>query len=60
MAIRKIWNIKQTNINNEILEACGNNVILATLLANRNINTKDKIKAFLNPLKAPLSAPDVF
>ena len=60
MAIRKIWNIKQSQINNEILEACGNNVILATLLANRNINTQDKIKAFLNPLKAPLSSPDVF
>ena len=60
MAIRKIWNIKQTQLNNEILEACGNNVILSTLLANRNINTKDKIKAFLNPLKAPLSSPDVF
>ena len=40
MAIRKIWNIKQSQINNEILEACGNNVILATLLANRNINTQ--------------------
>ena len=60
MAIRKTWNIEQKQITNEILEACGNNVILATLLANRNINTQDKIKAFLNPLKAPLSLPDVF
>ena len=60
MAIHKIWNIKQSQLNNEILEACGNNIILATLLANRNINTTEKIKAFLNPLKTPLSSPDVF
>ena len=60
MAIHKIWNIKNNQLNNEILEACGNNIILATLLANRNINTTDKIKAFLNPLKSPMSLPDVF
>lgn len=60
MLIRKIWNIKQSEVSNEILQACGGNHILATLLANRKINTPEKINNFLNPLKAPLSSPDVF
>lgn len=60
MSIRKIWNIKQSEVSNEILQACGGNHILATLLANRNINSTEKINNFLNPLKSQLSSPDVF
>ena len=46
MSIRKIWNIKQSEVSNEILQACGGNHILATLLANRNINSTEKINNF--------------
>ncbi len=60
MAIRKVWKIKQSEISPELLQACGQNRVLASLLANRNIDTPDKVLRFLNPLKASLSSPDVF
>ncbi len=60
MQIRKIWKIKDESINNDILSLCENNKILAVLLQNRGINTKEKITAFLNPLKSPLTNPNVF
>ena len=60
MSIRKIWNIKQSEVSKNMLQACGGNSILASLLSNRKIDTPEKINNFLNPLKAPLSSPDVF
>lgn len=60
MAVRKIWNIKQSEVNQDIIQACGGNRILAHLLANRHIDSVQKINNFLNPLRAPLSSPDVF
>ena len=60
MSIRKIWNIKQSEVSKDMLQACGGNSILASLLSNRKIDTPEKINNFLNPLKAPLSSPDVF
>lgn len=60
MSIRKIWNIKSFEVNQDILLACGGNRVLAKLLLNRNIDTVDKVNNFLNPLKSPLSSPDVF
>ena len=60
MNIRKIWNIKQSEVNQDLVQACGCNRILATLLKNRGIDTPDKVAKFLNPLKASLSSPDVF
>ena len=60
MAIRKVWKIKKSEISPELLQACGQNRILACLLANRKIDTVEKVNAFLNPLKAALSSPNVF
>ncbi len=60
MRVRKIWDIKTSTPDENILKLCGNNRILAVLLGNRGINTEEKIKNFLNPLKAPLSSADVF
>ena len=60
MNIRKIWNIKQSEVNQDLVQACGYDHILATLLKNRGIDSPEKISKFLNPLKAPLSSPDVF
>lgn len=60
MNIRKIWNIKNSEVNSELIDACGNNRILAVLLKNRGIDTPDKVFKFLNPLKGHLSSPDVF
>lgn len=60
MSIRKVWKIKQSEVSPELLQACGQNRVLASLLANRNINTPEKAFSFLNPLKAPLSSPNVF
>lgn len=60
MSVRKIWNIKQSEVNEEILKACGGSAILAHLLANRKIDTPEKIKNFLNPLKCSLSSTNVF
>ncbi len=60
MSIRKVWKIKQSEISPELLQACGQNRILACLLANRSINTPEKVASFLTPLKASLSSPDVF
>ncbi len=57
---RRKWIIPDTEISEEILDVCGGNKILAVLLTNRGINTRDKIKRFLNPLKSPLSMPDIF
>ncbi len=60
MTVRKIWNVKESEFSQELLQACGENRILACLLANRNINTPEKVASFLNPLKASLSSPNVF
>lgn len=60
MNIRKIWNIKQSEVNQDLIQACGCNRILAVLLQNRGIDTPEKVQKFLNPLKSALSSPDVF
>lgn len=60
MSVRKIWNIKQSEVTEEILQACGGNAILARLLANRKVDTPEKIYSFLNPLKCSLSSTSVF
>ncbi len=60
MQLRKVWKIRETKIDENITAECGNNRILAVLLQNRGIDTKEKIKRFLNPLKNPLCSPFVF
>ena len=60
MSIRKNWEIKYTEPDKEIIQSCGGNRVLAALLQNRGINTVEKAKKFLEPLKASLLSPDVF
>ncbi len=60
MSIKKIWKIKNNEINEEILQACGGNKVLAVLLKNRGIDSKEKIEKFLNPLQTKFLSPDVF
>ena len=60
MRLRKVWKIRDTKVDKELLPECGNNSILAVLLQNRGIDTVEKVKNFLNPLKNPLSSPYVF
>ena len=60
MSIRKIWKTKDVTVDETLLQACGNDKILAILLKNRGITTKEKINDFLNPLKMRLTSPDVF
>lgn len=60
MRLRKIWDIKEKEVNKELSEVCEGNRILSVLLSNRGINTKEKAIRFLNPLKVSLTSPDVF
>ncbi|MBQ8886387.1 MAG: single-stranded-DNA-specific exonuclease RecJ [Candidatus Gastranaerophilales bacterium] len=60
MAIRKVWRTKPNIVSDNVIQYCGGNRVLATLLNNRGINTQDKILKFLNPLKGHLSSPRVF
>lgn len=60
MSVNRIWKIKGSKITEEITGCCNGSRILAVLLANRGINTKEKIQNFLNPLKGKLTSPDVF
>ena len=60
MRLRKIWDIKNKEISDELLKACDGNHILATLLANRGITSEEKANRFLNPLKNSFTSPDVF
>ncbi|MCD7780138.1 MAG: single-stranded-DNA-specific exonuclease RecJ, partial [Candidatus Gastranaerophilales bacterium] len=60
MAIPKKWKIKDNTIDDNLLEFCGGSRVLALLLKNRGIDTKEKIINFLNPLKAKFSNPDIF
>ena len=60
MTVRKIWKSKYIEPTEQLIQSCGNNRILASLLSTRGINTPEKAAVFLNPLKAVLSSPDVF
>lgn len=60
MSVRKIWKVKENNINEELVRYCYNNRVLYSLLKNRGIDSKEKINKFLNPLKSKLSNPNVF
>ncbi len=60
MSIKKIWKVKDNIVNEDVIEFCEGSRVLALLLKNRGIDTKEKIKDFLNPLKSKLSNPDVF
>ncbi len=60
MTVRKIWKSKYIEPTEQLIQSCGNNRILASLLSTRGINTPEKAAVFLNPLKAILSSPDVF
>ncbi len=60
MSVRTNWKIKYTEPNNDIIQCCKGNRVLASLLLNRGINTTEKIKKFLNPLKVKLLDADVF
>ncbi|MCD7879557.1 MAG: single-stranded-DNA-specific exonuclease RecJ, partial [Candidatus Gastranaerophilales bacterium] len=60
MKYNKIWNIKQSQIDEELKAACSGNSVLAVLLKNRGIDTKEKVYAFLHPLKTALLPPEVF
>ncbi len=60
MAFKKNWKIKENSLNPELIKYCSDNIILAQLLQNRGIDTKEKIFNFLNPLKAKFISPDVF
>ncbi|MBQ9245313.1 single-stranded-DNA-specific exonuclease RecJ [bacterium] len=60
MSLYKNWKIKDCNVSEDISKYCEGNHVLAKLLANRGINTPEKINAFLNPFKAKWLSPDVF
>ena len=60
MSVQTNWKIIDTKPDNEIIQCCGGNKVLASLLLNRGINTPEKINKFLNPLKVKLLDPDVF
>ncbi len=60
MSGRKTWIAKSNDVDKSLIEACDSDKVLAVLLNNRGINTSDKIKSFLNPLKIKHSSPDVF
>ncbi len=61
MSGHKTWIVKKSDIDlKNIINACDSDKVLAVLLSNRGINTADKIKSFLNPLKIKHSSPDVF
>lgn len=60
MTVRKIWITKEKALDEKLVEACGSDRVLATLLNNRGIDSAEKVSAFLNPLKAKLCSPDVF
>ena len=60
MTIKRVWDIKQSEITDEIYSAACSSSVLAKLLANRGINTKEKIDKFLNPMTIPMNSPDSF
>ncbi len=60
MPVRKIWKIKNNTVDEDLIGCCNNSRVLAMLLKNRGLDTKEKINRFLNPLKAKLSNPNVF
>lgn len=60
MKIYKSWEIKELQTDEKITDACNGNLLLSKLLLNRGVNTEEKVRNFLNPMKAPLSSPDVF
>lgn len=60
MSIRKIWKAKENTVTEDVIQCCGGSKVLAVLLANRGIDTAEKITKFLNPLKVKLSSPNVF
>lgn len=60
MFVKKIWDIKQAEVTEELIKAAFSSKFLARLLANRGINTKEKAEDFLNPMKSHISSPFVF
>ena len=60
MSFQKNWVIKNTSVDEELVSSAENNRVLAVLLKNRGIDTKEKIEKFLNPLKVQLLNPNVF
>lgn len=58
--MNKVWKIKENKeISNEIMKIAGNK-ILANLLMQRGLDTKQKINDFLNPSSMKISSPFVF
>lgn len=60
MEFDKIWLSKESDVDKEFLSFCSSDRILAVLLKNRGIDTKESAQEFLNPLKQKLISPDVF
>ena len=60
MKVKKTWVSKEAVVSKEFIDMCSSDRVLAVLLKNRGIDTKEKIDAFLNPLKRKLISPDVF
>ena len=60
MSIKKTWLSKESIVDEDFLSSCSFDKVFAVLLKNRGIDTKEKIDAFLNPLKQKLISPDAF
>lgn len=60
MRVKRTWLAKNSEPDKDFIDFCSSDRILAVLLKNRGIDTKEKAQAFLNPLKVKLVSPDVF
>ncbi len=60
MSVKRVWDIKNAEVSSDNMDAACNSRVLACLLANRGIDTPEKIDKFLNPDKIPLSLPAAF
>ena len=50
MKVKKTWVSKEAVVSKEFIDMCSSDRVLAVLLKNRGIDTKEKIDAFLNLL----------
>lgn len=60
MNIKRTWLSKESTVDEDFISLCSFDRVFAVLLKNRGVDTKEKILAFLNPLKQKLIRPDAF
>ena len=60
MNIKRTWLSKESTVDEDFISLCSFDRVFDVLLKNRGVDTKEKILAFLNPLKQKLIRPDAF